>query len=79
MCSTEYNHPCTVHAKVYGSYGNTAAEDITEFSLDLVSPIEYLFRKFSANEFGKLVPNTVNVLNYQTHVRTCILEYMCKL
>jgi len=27
---------------------------MAEFSLDLVSPVEYLFRKFSANEFGKL-------------------------
>ena len=47
---TEYDHPCTIHAVLYAGHEHT--EDITEFSLDLVSPVEYLFRKFFANEFG---------------------------
>lgn len=51
--SIEYDHPCTVHGKLYANHEHT--EDIAEFSLDLVSPVEYLFRKFSANEFGELV------------------------
>jgi len=51
LYSIEHDYSCTVHAKLYtiGEY----AETIAEFSLDLVSPVEYLFRKFSANEFGK--------------------------
>ena len=49
---TEYDYPCTVYAKLYASHQHR--EEIAEFSLDLVSPVEYLFRKFSANEFGKI-------------------------
>ena len=47
----EHDHSCTVHARLYTSGEN--AQTIAEFALDLVSPVEYLFRKFSANEFGK--------------------------
>ena len=62
MCvhSVEYHHPCTVHAELYASHMHEHTENITEFSLDLVSPVEYLFRKFSANEFSKL--KTLHVL-----------------
>lgn len=50
--SIEYDHPCTVHVTLYANVEEDT-EDIAEFSLELVSPVEYLFRKFSANEFGK--------------------------
>lgn len=49
----EHNHSCVVQTKLY-SYSNRV-HVMTEFSLDLVSPVEYLFRKFSINEFGKLI------------------------
>ena len=48
----EHHHSCTVHARLYTS--GEQAKTIAEFSIDLVSPIEYLFRKFSANELGKV-------------------------
>lgn len=51
FCLQEHDHSCTVHARLYTS--GEHAQTIAEFSLDLVSPVEYLFRKFSANEFGK--------------------------
>ena len=57
--SVEYSYPCMVRAAVYASYEHTedatefSLDFVTDFSLDLVSPVEYLFRKFSANEFGK--------------------------
>ena len=50
--SIEYDHPCTVNVSLHATIEENT-ENITEFSLDLVSPVEYLFRKFSANEFGK--------------------------
>ena len=53
--SIEYNHPCTIHVKLYATGEQHEEEDITEFSLELVSPIDYLFRKFSANEFSKMI------------------------
>ena len=50
--SIEYDHPCIVNVSLHAA-SEEHTEDITEFSLDLVSPVEYLFRKFSANEFGE--------------------------
>lgn len=50
--SVEYDHPCKVVASLHAS-SEEMTEDITEFSIDLVSPVEFLFRKFSANESGK--------------------------
>lgn len=47
--SPEHDHSCTVHARLYTSGDH--AQTVAEFSLDLVSPVEYLYRKFSANEF----------------------------
>ena len=52
MHSVEYHHPCTVNVSLHATI-EECTEDITDFCLDLVSPVEYLFRKFSANEFGK--------------------------
>ena len=80
MYFIEYSHPCTVHAMVYASYKHTedatesSLDFVTEFSLDLVSPVEYLFRKFSANEFGELYPysNKMNVLNYRSEIKLYI-------
>ena len=57
----EYGHPCKVVASLYAS-SEEVTEDITEFSIDLVSPVEYLFRKFSANEFGKSPYSTLTFL-----------------
>lgn len=48
----EYGQPCKVVASLHAS-SEEVTEDITDFSIDLVSPVEYLFRKFSSNEFGK--------------------------
>ena len=47
-----YGHPCKVVTTLHAS-SEEVTEDIGEFSIDLVSPVEYLFRKFSAKEFGK--------------------------
>ena len=47
----EHHHSCTVHARLYIS--GKQAQTIAEFSVDLVSPVEYLFKKFSANDLGK--------------------------
>lgn len=47
--SPEHGHSCTVHVRLYTS--GEQAQTIAEFSLVLVSPIEYLFRKFAVNEF----------------------------
>ena len=51
----EYDHPCTVDVSLHATISEEVTEDITEFSLDLVSPVEYLFKKFSAKEFGRLL------------------------
>ena len=49
---SEHDHSCSVHARLYTITGEHV-QTVAEFSLDLVSPVEYLFRKLSANEFGK--------------------------
>ena len=49
---TEFDHPCTVHVEVYTN-GNEQC--IAKFSLDLVSPVEYLFRKYSLDDNSMLL------------------------
>ena len=44
---TEFDHPCTVHVEVYT---DGSEQYIAKFSLDLVSPVEYLFRKYSLDD-----------------------------
>ena len=45
-------HPCTAEVSVYvGGYDN----HIAVFSLDLVSPVEYLFRKFTMDDGGGFI------------------------
>ena len=46
---TEFGHPCTVDVKVCA---NDSEQCLAKFSLDLVSPVEYLFRKYSLKDNG---------------------------
>jgi len=47
MCTVGYDHPCTVHVEVFVTGSDSR---IAMFSLDLVSPVEYLFRKLSLDD-----------------------------
>ena len=49
-----YDHPCTVHVEVYVNDYHTE-QCIAQFSLDLVSPVEYLFRKYSLDNNSWLI------------------------
>ena len=48
--SIGFDHPCTAEVSVYAG-GND--NSIAVFSLDLVSPVEYLFRKFTMDDSGE--------------------------
>ena len=48
----EFDHPCTVNVEVFA---NDSEQSMTKFSLDLVSPMEYLFRSLSLDDQGKYV------------------------
>ena len=48
---TEYDHPCKVQVEVHV---NDSEEIITSFTLDLVLPVEYLFRKLSLCDKGTM-------------------------
>ena len=50
MCTTGYDHPCTVHVEVFAKGSDSS---LAKFSLDLVSPVEYLFRKSSIDDDGE--------------------------
>ena len=46
---TDFDHPCTVHVEVHV---NGSEQCLAKFSLDLVSPVEYLFRSLSLDDKG---------------------------
>jgi len=50
MCTAGYDHPCIVQVKVFATGSDNS---IATFSLDLVSPVEYIFRKLSLDNSGK--------------------------
>ena len=52
MFITEFDHPCTVQVEVYCSDSD---QSMAKFSLDLVSPVEYLFRKYSLDDNSMLI------------------------